>query len=51
MVKEEIMGLFVDFHRNGVFKKSLNATFVSLLPQAAGQMTSNNLDHLGGKCR
>jgi len=36
IVKEELMGFFADFHRNGVFKKSLNATFISLIPKVAG---------------
>ena len=31
------MGFFADFHhRNGVFEKSLNATFISLIPKVAG---------------
>ena len=30
------MGLFADFHRNGVFEKILNAAFISLLPKVAG---------------
>jgi hypothetical protein len=30
------MGLFVDFHKKGVFEKSLNATFITLLPKVAG---------------
>uniref|UniRef100_A0A7C9AA13 Reverse transcriptase domain-containing protein n=1 Tax=Opuntia streptacantha TaxID=393608 RepID=A0A7C9AA13_OPUST len=30
------MGFFGDFHRNGVFEKSLNATFISLIPKVAG---------------
>ena len=28
-------GLFFDFHRNGFFEKSLNATFISLIPKVA----------------
>ena len=27
------MELLGDFHRNGVFKNNLNATFISLLPK------------------
>jgi len=29
------MGFFADFHNKGVFKKSLNATFISLIPKVA----------------
>ena len=29
------MGLFVYFHKKGMFKKSLNATFINLLPKVA----------------
>ena len=30
------MGFFADFHNQGVFQESLNATFVSLIPKVAG---------------
>jgi len=30
------MGFFADFHRKGVFEKSLNATFISLIPKVTG---------------
>ena len=30
------MGLFSEFHSKGVFEKSLNATFISLIPKVAG---------------
>jgi len=30
------MGLFADFHKHGVFEKSLNATFITLLPKVVG---------------
>jgi len=29
------MGLYGDFHKKGLFEKSLNATFISLLPKGA----------------
>jgi len=29
------MGLFVDFHKSGTFEKTLNVTFVNLLPKVA----------------
>jgi len=29
------MGLFADFHKNGIFEKSLNATLITLLPKVA----------------
>jgi len=36
IVKRDIMGVFADFHKNGIFEKSLNATFFNLLPKVAG---------------
>jgi len=30
------MGFFIDFYNKGVFDKSLNATFVSLIPKVVG---------------
>ena len=36
-VKEEVMGFFADFHNEGVFEKSLNATFISLILKVAGE--------------
>jgi len=36
IVKEDVMGLFLEFHSKGVFEKSLNATFISLIPKVAG---------------
>jgi len=32
-VKEKVMGFSADSHRNGVFEKILNATFISLIPK------------------
>ena len=40
------MGLFVDFHKSGTIEKSLNATFISLLPKVAGALISTNSDLL-----
>ena len=34
-LKGEVMGLFSEFHSKGVFEKSLNATFISLIPKVA----------------
>ena len=36
IIKGEIMGFFGDFHKKGVFEKSLNATFITLIPKVAG---------------
>ena len=30
------MGLFVDFHKKGLFEKSLNAIFIGFLPKVVG---------------
>ena len=38
---KEIIGLFADFHKKGIFEKSLNATFISLLPKVAGAEDTN----------
>jgi len=35
-IRGEVMGLFSEFHSKGVFEKSLNATFISLIPKVAG---------------
>ena len=35
-VKEEVMGFFRDFHNHGRFVKSLNATFIVLIPKKRG---------------
>jgi len=35
-IKGEIMRLLPDFHRTDIFDKTLNATFISLIPKVAG---------------
>ena len=35
-LKREVMGLFSEFHSKGVFEKSLNTIFISLIPTVAG---------------
>ena len=35
-VKEEVLGFFRDFHNHGRFVKSLNATFIVLIPKKGG---------------
>jgi hypothetical protein len=34
-LKEEIMAVFIEFHSKGSFEKSLNATFIALIPKKA----------------
>lgn len=34
--KFDIMGAFHEFHENGRFEKSLNATFIDLIPKKPG---------------
>ena len=46
-VKGEIMGLFSEFHSKGVFEKSLNATFISLIPKVAGTNDINKFRPIG----
>ena len=36
MLKKDIMAVFSDFHAHGKFAKSLNSTFVSLIPKVSG---------------
>ena len=36
IVKFEVMGLFSEFHHLGLFERSLNATFIVLIPKKGG---------------
>lgn len=36
VLKDDILAVFKEFHTNGTFDKSLNATFISLIPKKAG---------------
>jgi hypothetical protein len=36
VLKEDIMAVFEDFHARGRFEKSLNSTFISLIPKVSG---------------
>jgi hypothetical protein len=36
VLKEDIMAVFADFHSRGKFKKSINSTFISLIPKVSG---------------
>jgi hypothetical protein len=36
VLKEDIMAVFSDFHERGKFEKSLNSTFISLIPKRPG---------------
>jgi hypothetical protein len=36
VLKEDIMAVFEDFHARGRFEKSLNSTFISLIPKVTG---------------
>jgi hypothetical protein len=38
IVKDDIMGVFHNFHRHERFKKSLNTTFIALIPKKTGQL-------------
>jgi hypothetical protein len=41
-LKSDIMDVFAEFHTRGKFEKSLNATFVSLIPKKTGAMDVRN---------
>jgi hypothetical protein len=36
ILKEDIMAVFQEIHNKGIFEKSLNATFISLIPKKVG---------------
>jgi hypothetical protein len=36
--KNDIMGVFQDFHAHSKFVKSLNATFITLIPKKSGAL-------------
>jgi len=38
VIKEDIMDVFKEFHIQGKFEKSLNTTFISLIPKKARVM-------------
>ena len=35
-VKDDVMNMFRDFYNNGTFAKSLNSTFIVLIPKKGG---------------
>jgi hypothetical protein len=36
VIKEDIVDVFKEFHLQGKFEKSINATFISLIPKKVG---------------
>ncbi|RVX05056.1 hypothetical protein CK203_019335 [Vitis vinifera] len=38
IVKHEVMGFFAEFHSSGYFERSLNSTFIVLIPKKGAQM-------------
>jgi len=38
VIKTDIMGVFQDFHTHSEFVKSLNATFIALVPKKSGAL-------------
>jgi hypothetical protein len=46
VLKEEVMKVFHDFHARGKFERSLNATFIALIPKILGVLTSRTFARL-----
>ena len=46
IVKNDVMDVFKDFHQQGRFVKSLNSTFLVLIPKNEGARISKSLDLL-----
>jgi hypothetical protein len=43
VVRKDITKVFRDFHAGGLFKKSLNASFISLIPKVPGAINLKRL--------
>jgi hypothetical protein len=41
-MKDDLMGAFHNAHEHEVFEKSLNATFIALIPKNIGQLEEND---------
>jgi hypothetical protein len=54
VLKEDIMAVFREFHSQGKFEKSFNATFVSLIPKKARAVEIKDfcpVNLVGGVCK
>lgn len=45
-LKNDVLGLFKEFHTQGSFERSLNAMFLDLIPEKAGAEDLKTLDRL-----
>jgi hypothetical protein len=46
VIKSDMMGLFTDFHAHNKFVKSLNASFIVLIPKSPGATNLANFRHI-----
>ena len=46
VLKEDIMAVFLDFHARGKFEKSLNSTFISLIPKVSRTAELKDFHHI-----
>jgi capsid portal protein len=46
MIKTNIMEVFQDFHTHSKFVKSLNATFIALIPKKPGALKIKDFRHI-----
>jgi hypothetical protein len=46
VLKEDIMAVFSGFHAHGKFEKSLNSTFISLIPKVSGAAELKDFRHI-----
>lgn len=46
VIKKNVMKLFEDFHRTGKFLKSINSTFIVIIPKVSGAIRIKEFRHI-----